>query len=198
MLHSCYNKTDMKTRDVKILAIVGMAGSGKSVAIDYLTDRGVPKSYFGGMNLKEMEKRGIEITPENEKIFRKQIRDEEGADWVARQVIAEINDLISAGQKRIVLDGLYSWTEYRTLKKEFPGELTVIAVVCPRKLRYERLSARPVRPFDPQSARERDYHEIETIEKGGPIAIADYFILNDGDIANLESQLKNILDEINF
>lgn len=188
----------MKTRDVKILAIVGMAGSGKSVVIDYLTSRGIPKSYFGGMNLKEMEKRGIEITPENEKVFRKQIREEEGADWVARQVIAEVNDLIAAGQKRIVLDGLYSWTEYRTLKREYPGELTVVAVVSTRKLRYERLAARPVRPFDARAARERDYHEIENIEKGGPIAIADYYILNDGSVEDLEVQLKKILSEIDF
>lgn len=188
----------MKTRDVKILAIVGMAGSGKSVVIDYLTSRGIPKSYFGGMNLKEMEKRGIEITPENEKIFRKQIREEEGADWVARQVIAEVNDLIAAGQKRIVLDGLYSWTEYRTLKREYPGELTVVAVVSARKLRYERLGARPVRPFDAQAARERDYHEIENIEKGGPIAMADYYVLNDGSVEDLEMQLKKVLNEIDF
>lgn len=188
----------MKARDVKILAIVGMAGSGKSVVIDYLTSRRVPKSYFGGMTLGEMEKRGIEITPENEKIFRKQIREEEGADWVARQVIAEVNDLIAAGQKRIVLDGLYSWTEYRTLKREYPGELMVIAVVSARKLRYARLGARPVRPFDAQAARERDYHEIENIEKGGPIAIADYYILNDGSVEDLEAQLKKILSEIDF
>ena len=186
-------------RNVKLLAIVGMAGAGKSVIIDYLTSHGIPKSYFGGMNLKEMEKRGIEITPENEKVFRKQIREEEGADWVARQVIAEVNDLIAAGQKRIVLDGLYSWTEYKTLKKEFPGDqLTVIAVVSPRHLRYERLANRPVRPFDRQAARERDYHEIETIEKGGPIAIADYYIINDGSIEDLYAQLKPILTEINF
>ncbi len=186
-------------KDIKLLAIVGMAGSGKSVAIDYLTNHGIPKSYFGGMNLREMAKRGIEITPENEKIFRKQIREEEGNDWVVRQVIAEVNDLIGAGQKRIVLDGLYSWTEYKILKHEFPGDqLTVIAIVSPRDLRYKRLAARPDRPFDAGAARERDYHEIETIEKGGPIAIADYYIINDGSIEDLESKLKNILTEIKF
>lgn len=189
----------MKNKDIKLLAIVGMAGSGKSVAIDYLTGQGIPKSYFGGMNLREMEKRGIEITPENEKIFRKQIREEEGNDWVVRQVITEVNDLIAAGQKRIVLDGLYSWTEYKILKHEFPSnQLTVIAIVSPRDLRYKRLAARPDRPFDTEAARERDYHEIETIEKGGPIAIADYYIINDGDKEDLNNNLKKILKEIQF
>lgn len=188
-----------KDKDIKLLAIVGMAGSGKSVAIDYLTNRGIPKSYFGGMNLREMTKRGIEITPENERIFRKQIREEEGNDWVVRQVIAEVNDLIAAGQKRIVLDGLYSWTEYKILKHEFPGDqLTVIAIVSPRELRYNRLAHRPERPFDAEAARERDYHEIETIEKGGPIAIADYYLINQTSIADLEAQLATVLQAIKF
>ena len=112
--------------NVKILAIVGMSGSGKSVAVDYLTSKGYPRVYFGGMILKEMEKRGIEITAENEKIFREMIREKEGKDWVVRQVIAETKDLISAGQKRIVLDGVYSWTEYKILKHEFPKNLTFV------------------------------------------------------------------------
>ena len=36
-------------------------------------------------------------------------------------VIEEAKGLISAGQKRVVLDGLYTWTEYKILKKE-PSE----------------------------------------------------------------------------
>ena len=43
--------------NVKIVALVGMSGSGKSVAVDYLTEKGYPKIYFGGMIYKEMEKR---------------------------------------------------------------------------------------------------------------------------------------------
>ena len=101
----CYNK---KMDNVKILAIVGMSGSGKSVAVDYLTEKGYPKVYFGGMILGEMERRGIEITPDNEKQFREEIRETEGNDWVVRQVIKEVKDLVAAGQKRIVLDGVYS------------------------------------------------------------------------------------------
>ena len=109
--------------NVKIIAIVGMSGSGKSVAVDYLTKKGYPKVYFGGMILKEMEKRGIEINAENEKYFREMIREKEGKDWVVRQVIAEVKDLIAAGQKRIILDGVYSWTEYKILRKNFQKHL---------------------------------------------------------------------------
>lgn len=193
----CYNKT---MENVKILAIVGMSGSGKSVLVDHLTEKGYPKVYFGGMIYKEMEKRGIERTEdgESEKKFREEIREKEGKDWVVRQVISETKDLISAGQKRIILDGVYSWTEYKTLKHEFPTCLTFVAVVVDKKIRYDRVAKRPGRAFDAKAIRERDRSEIENLEKGGPIAAADYYILNNGTIEEATKSLDQVLKEIEF
>ena len=187
-------------RSEKILAVVGMSGSGKSVVVDYLTKRGYPKVYFGGMIYKEMEKRGIERTEdgESEKKFREEIREKEGKDWVVRQVIAETRDLIAAGQKWIVLDGVYSWTEYKALRHEFPTCLTFVAVVVDKKIRYERVAKRPGRAFDGAAIRERDRSEIENLEKGGPIAAADYYILNNGSVEEAERDLDRILKEIEF
>ena len=186
--------------NVKILAVVGMSGSGKSVVVDHLTAKGYPKVYFGGMIYKEMEKRGIARTEdgESEKEFREMIRATEGKDWVVRQVIAETKDLIAAGQKRIVLDGVYSWTEYKTLKHEFPKNLIFVAVVVDKKLRYQRVAHRPNRSFDSAAIRERDRSEIENLEKGGPIAAADYYILNNGTIEDAQKSLDHILKEIEF
>ena len=110
--------------DVKILAIVGMSGSGKSTAVEYLTDNNNPKIYFGGIIYKAMAEAGItEITPENQREFREAIRAKEGNDFVVKRAIADVHNLINAGQKRIVLDGVYSWTEYKILRKEFPTEM---------------------------------------------------------------------------
>ena len=186
--------------NVKILAAVGMSGSGKSVVVDHLTKKGYPKVYFGGMIYKEMDKRGIPRSEngETEKKFREEIREKEGKDWVVRQVIAEAKDLIAAGQKRIVLDGVYSWTEYKALKKEFPKNLYFVAVVVDKKIRYERVAIRPDRPFDSAAIRERDRSEIENLEKGGPIAAADYYILNNGTMEDITNRLDEILKEIEF
>lgn len=191
---------EMNENDIKILAIVGMSGSGKSVVVDYLTEKGYPKVYFGGMIYKEMNRRGIERTAdgESEKRFREMIRETEGKDWVVKQVIDETKNLIKAGQKRIVLDGLYSWTEYKALKREFPGQLTVLAVVVPKALRHFRVGKRPERPFNTKEIQERDRSEIENLEKGGPIAMADFYVLNDDTVAKLHDDVDKILRRIDF
>lgn len=190
----------MEKKDIKILAVVGMCGSGKSTAIDYLTEKKIPKIYFGGIIYKAMAEAGIERTEdgESEKIFREEIRKKEGKDFVVKRVVKETKDLIAAGQKRIVLDGLYSWTEYKILRKEFPTEMTVVAIVVPKALRRKRLAIRPDRPFDAQAAAERDRSEIENLEKGGPIAIADYYIDNSGTIKEFHEKFAALCKEIGF
>ncbi len=182
----------------KIIAFVGMAGSGKSTAVEYVTGQGRPKVYFGGVIYDAMREAGIEITPESQATFREEIRAREGKDFVVKRVISQIQNLIEAGQKHIVADGLYSWTEYKALKHAFPSEVTVVAILAPKSLRHRRLTQRPDRPFTDQEATERDWAEIENLEKGGPIANADYFILNDGDIDRLHDQIDAVLETVKF
>lgn len=184
---------------VKILAFVGLAGSGKSSAVDYLTEKGYPKIYFGGIMYNEMKKAGIQPGdwgPEQK--FREELRQKEGKGVIAKFATKEARDLIDAGQHRIIFDGLYSWSEYKVLKHEFPGEITVIAVVTPKHLRKQRMAKRPERPMTSQEVDERDWTEIENLEKGGPIAIADYFVHNDGDIKKMYTELDELLKKIEF
>ena len=184
--------------NVKIVAFVGLAGSGKSSAVDYLTEKGYPKVYFGGIVLDEVKRRGLELTQENEQPIREELREKEGKDFVVKRIITQIHELIEAGQHRIVADGLYTWTEYKALKHEFPGELTTIAIVAPRHLRQHRMASRAIRPLTPTQLDQRDWAEIENIEKGGPIAIADHFIMNDKDLDYLHKQVDEALDHTDF
>jgi len=187
-----------ETNNAMIVAFVGLAGSGKSISIDYLTNKGYPKVYFGGIVLDAMTKLGLEHNEDNEKTFREELRKKEGNDFVAKRIIDQIHNLIDAGQHRIIADGLYSWTEYKALKKEFPCELTLVAIVTPKKLRHQRLITRPIRPLTSAESNERDYAEIENLEKGGPIAIADHYIINNCDLDNLHKQIDQTLNDIDF
>jgi dephospho-CoA kinase len=185
---------------VKILAFVGLAGSGKTSAVEYLTAKGYPKVYFGGIIYAAMREAGLEPGSdwEREANFREEIREREGKDYVVKRAIKEVYGLIEAGQHRIILDGLYTWTEYKALRHEFPGEMTVVAIVTPKHLRKQRMAKRPERPMTAAEVDERDWDEIENLEKGGPIAIADHFIHNEGDIEKLHQQVDTLLDDLQF
>ena len=180
----------------KLIIFVGMPGSGKSICVQHLKDKGLKSVYFGGITIKELENRGLELTPENEKKVREDIRNNQGPDAYAKIIIGEIEQL--QNEQLIVVDGLYTWSEYKLFKSMYADNAVVIAVVAPRDLRHQRLEKRPHRPLTKDQANERDYSEIEKLEKGGPIANADYYLPNTEDVDGLLAGLDNLLKKINI
>jgi dephospho-CoA kinase len=155
-----------------------MPGSGKSVVTMHLQAQGLKRIYFGDLVLKEVEARGLHLIPDNERLVREDLRRVHGMAAMAVLSLPVIEKALQEGP--VVIDGLYSFTEYKFLREKLGDSLVVLAIASTRALRYERLSCRPVRPLTPMEAEKRDLAEIEHIEKGGPIAIADYTVLNDG------------------
>ena len=178
----------------KIIAIVGMCGSGKSVASDYLESIGFKKVYFGGVTMEKLKENNMEINPENEKYMREKLRSELGMAAYAKILLPRIIDY--SKDSDVVLDGLYSWDECVVLKEKLGDSLTMIAIVADRKLRYERLENRDIRPLTGDEALKRDIAEIENLAKGGPISIADYYILNNFDKDTYIDNLKDILEKM--
>ena len=179
----------------KIVAIVGMCGSGKSIATDFLVDKGWNKVYFGGVTMDVMKDEGLEVTPENEKYIRERLREEHGMGVYAKLSLPKIRELSLIGDT--VLDGLYSWDELVILKQEFEDRLSLIAIVVDREIRYERLKIRKIRPLTREEAIKRDLAEIENIAKGGPIAMADYYIYNNGGMPSYIKALNETMNNIN-
>jgi len=175
-----------------IIAFVGMPGAGKSEAVSYLEQQGFARVYFGGTVLEEVKKQGLEVNFENEKQVREEIRQKHG---MAAMAILNLENIKKAGDK-VVIDGIYSWDEYKVLAGEFGDDLIAVAITAPRKFRYQRLANRPERPLTKEQVQARDYAEIENIAKGGPIAIADYTIVNDDSLEDLHKSIDNILKKL--
>lgn len=180
-----------------IIALVGMPGAGKSTCVEYLTRQGIPSVYFGGVIVDETVKRYGKTSPDKEKIVREELRKKEGMGAVAKRVIPRLEDGLEKHGK-VVADGLYSWTEYKLLKRRFGEQLQIVAIAAPRHLRHQRLVHRPLRPLTEDEVAKREFAEIENIEKGGPIANADYTLLNDSDAETLLIDFEKLLREIEF
>ena len=181
-----------------IFAIVGMPGSGKSTVADYLKTKGFGFVKFGRITLDEVKRRGLEPTEENEKQIREELRQRHGMGCYAVLSIPKIDELAAKGD--VVIDGLYSWEEYLELKKKYSHKFFVIAIFAPPKTRYSRLAKRLSdypdvgdRKFTENDVMKRDYSEIENINKGGPIAMADYTIINTGKKESLLSEAEKII-----
>ena len=178
----------------KIFAIVGMCGSGKSIASDYLEKMGYKKIYFGGVTYKKMEEAGIVRTPDSERKFREELREKYGPECYAKLLLPEIEEAVKT--QDVVLDGLYSWYEYKYLEEHLKENFKLICVVVDKKIRYHRIAIRPDRPFDTIKAMERDVSEIENLYKGGPIGYADYYIFNNGTIEEYKERLNEIIKDV--
>ena len=121
----------------RLVAIVGMCGSGKSVATTFFKDHGYEVIYFGGVTMKKLEEEGLEVTPENEKMMRERLRRDFGMGAYAQVLIDDIKS--SLEKSNVVLDGVYSWSELKILKQEFPN-IKFISIVVDKEKRYDRLS----------------------------------------------------------
>ena len=84
------------------------------------------------------------------------------------------------------------------MKQKFSDSFKVIAVYASPDVRFQRLKKRkkerPIKNY--KEFKTRDYSEIEGTDKGGPIAIADYMIINEGSLYNLRKNIISIIKKI--
>jgi len=140
---------------------------------------------------EEIGKRGLELNEENERFIRELLRKQHGMSAYAELNLTRIDSALKHSD--VVIDGLYSWEEYTFLRTYYGEDLYVVAVWASPRTRYARLSRRLNRRLAPEEAAARDRAEIENINKGGPIAVADFTIKNESSLENLEKQAKRII-----
>jgi len=174
-----------------LVMIVGMCGAGKSSIADYLKRRGWQVIRFGEITMRELNARGLPNNEANERAIREELRKAHGSDVYAKLLLPRIKETLAVGPTAI--DGLYSWAEYKFLRQNLENQMHLVVVFTTRSIRYERLAHRPVRPLSSEEAELRDFAEIENLEKGGPIAMADYVVLNDGSEEELLLAVDRLL-----
>ncbi|MFH1072627.1 MAG: AAA family ATPase [Nanoarchaeota archaeon] len=188
----------------KLLCIVGLTGSGKTTVADYIKEKGFFFIRFGQITLDEVRKQGLAPTEENERPIREGFRKQYGMAAFAILNYPKIDAGLEKGN--VVCDGLYSWQEYVEMKKKYGESMITIAAVASPKTRYARLASRihdkdkdteiRFRQASAEQAKSRDYAEIENIQKAGPIAMADYTIVNECSVQELYAEIEGIMKKI--
>lgn len=179
----------------KIIAVLGMPGSGKTEAIEYLIAKyHWPKIYFAQPTFDEMEKRGLERTQANERLVREDLRNLHGEDFYAKEAVKKVEALPEADV--ILLESFYSAPEYRVFKDRFCDIFFTIAIHARPSIRHERLLHRPERPLTLTQSEERDWAQLNRLTQGTPIALADFMIINEGSKEELCGKLDSVIAEI--
>ena len=176
----------------QIVAIVGLPGSGKTEVINYLIKKlGWPKVYLGDATFEELARRGFAINEKNERMIREELREKYGSACYALWAIEKIKKIYKSAS--VLVESLYSWGEYLEFKKIFDDDFLVVAVYSSPQERYCRLSKRRLRPLTLAEAQSRDYSQIANLAQAGPIAMADYTIMNNSSRQKLFLQLDQII-----
>jgi dephospho-CoA kinase len=179
---------------MRVVCIVGMAGSGKSEVARVFESSGFARVRFGDITDEEVRRRGLKLDENNERFVREQLRREHGMAVYAKLSLPRIDSLLKSAD--VVVDGLYSWEEYTLLKNHYDDRLSVVAVWASPAMRHRRLARRPVRPLTPDEAASRDRAEIEQTNKGGPIAVADFTIINDSSLETLQKRTRDVVSAL--
>jgi len=177
-----------------VVAIVGMAGAGKSEVASMFEGHGFKKVRFGDITDEELKNRGLELNEKNERYIRQQLRKEHGMAAYAKLNLPRIDSALKSSN--VVVDGLYSWEEYILLKEYYGGQFATVAVWASPATRHGRLAHRAERPLTLEEAASRDKSEIENSSKGGPIAMADFTIVNEASLEELKRETERVLSAL--
>jgi dephospho-CoA kinase len=183
----------------KLLAVVGLPGSGKTEVIKYLEKKyQFPNVYLGQVTFDRIKEEGLEINPQNEKMIREKLRKEHGMASHAILSLPKIENLMGTS-KILLLESMYSWEEYISFKEKYTQDFITLAINASPNTREKRLKNRAVRPLrNSQEFLDRDYSQIENLNQAGPIARADYTIVNEDSLEVLHENIEKALKTLNL
>jgi len=179
---------------MKVVSIVGMPGSGKSEVAGVFEKSGFVRVRFGDVTDQEITRRGMELNEKNERYIRELLRKEQGMAAYAKLNQPGIDSALKHSD--VVVDGLYSWEEYTALKTRYGGDFFTVAVWASPATRYSRLAGRSTRQLTSEEAASRDRAEIENISKGGPIAMADFTVINESSLSDLINEAERVISRL--
>ncbi|MGC8975129.1 MAG: AAA family ATPase [Thermoprotei archaeon] len=174
-----------------LICVTGMPGAGKSEIAGRLAKHlNARLLNMGDFVRSEALKRGLPINRDNLMRLANELREEMGADAIARLVLASISE-----DSLYVIDGVRSLEEVDAFRSK--TQVILVAVHASPKERFKRLKNRG-REDDPQNYQEfleRDLKELK-LGLGNVIAMADLIVVNQGkDVESVAKEALKMIEE---
>ena len=172
---------------VRIVAVTGMPGSGKSLVARVIGEElGYPVYSMGDVVRRVVESRGLPLEPVTIERVARELREAHGEGVVARLLIESIDP----GVEGIVADGVRSLGEVRVFEEW--GPVCIVAVHAPRRLRFERVKARGrLGEASWEAFEARDESNLR-LGVGSVMALSDYVIVNTSSIDELIEEARRV------
>jgi len=178
-----------------VIAVVGLPGAGKTETLAPFVKHQFVRVGFNDLFYEEFDRWGLERNENNEQFVRDGMRKQYGLTVLAERALPIIEKSVQGG-KHVLIESLYTWWEYKFLKERLSERFQVLAIYAPPSLRYARLAVRPERPYNAELARSRDCAQIESLQQGGPIAMADWTIQNTGTKQELFTTVSAFIQDM--
>ncbi|MDV3244545.1 MAG: AAA family ATPase [Nitrososphaerales archaeon] len=160
---------------MKIVAITGMPGAGKSTAAQALVARGWKRVVMGDVIREETRRRGLTADEKNTGEVMRELRKQYGEAAVAELCMRAIK---KSGSETVVVDGIRSLAEVETFRRS--AEVLLVAIHASSRRRFDLLRERG-RSDDPASYEmflRRDERELD-VGIGKAVALADEVVSNE-------------------
>ncbi len=181
---------------MRIIAFVGYPLSGKSTATEVAREMGIPVVVMGDVLRKEAMKRGVELSDENLGKIAEELRKKEGMDAIARRCVPEIREKLKE-KGVVVVDGIRGMDEVRRFRETFGDDFVLIAVECPREIRFERAERR--KRSDDVGSMDELIARDEREERWGlkeAMDSADIVVENTGSVEDFREKIRQILSKL--
>jgi dephospho-CoA kinase len=171
---------------LKIVAITGMPGAGKSTAAQALVKLGWTRVVMGDEIRAETKRRGLEPDAKNTGKVMRLLRNERGESAVADLCLEKVARLKA---NRVVIDGIRSMAEVDAFRKK--AKVILVAVDASPERRFELLRERGREddPLTQEMFNERDQRELE-------VGIAKAIALADETVSNQHTTPDRLASEI--
>lgn len=187
----------MNSNNIRVIAVTGMPGSGKSVFAEHAKELGYYIVVMGDVVRAKVIEEGFEPTPERSQEMMIRLREQMGEQAIAHLTCERIDKMVEEGKKKFIIDGVRSQAEVLHFQEHLGNDFVIVAIHVDPSLRYERLRLRGRKdaPTSEEGFKKRDLSELK-LGLGETIAFSNYIIPNNKTLDDFRILSLDLLNEL--